>query len=121
MFRSASIGLSPLDRTRFGQASRQAERFSNLASWLPLGHGWLAKRLVCPCPTASTANRAYSVLWQHPDSEGTLENIQMLFDKPIETVWLNGFYVSPKEDGLWKWKEKKGRFDIRPRLLVVQK
>ncbi|GED71902.1 hypothetical protein BRE01_56040 [Brevibacillus reuszeri] len=31
--------------------------------------------------------------------EGTLENIQMLFDKPIETVWLNGFYVSPKEDG----------------------
>lgn len=26
-------------------------------------------------------------------------NIQMLFDKPIEDVWLNGYYISPKEEG----------------------
>jgi len=31
--------------------------------------------------------------------EGKLENIQMLFDNPIEDVWLNGHYIGPKEEG----------------------
>ncbi len=31
--------------------------------------------------------------------EGKIDNIQKLFDKPIEEVWLNGYYISPKEDG----------------------
>ncbi|RAV20737.1 hypothetical protein [Paenibacillus contaminans] len=37
-------------------------------------------------------NHLYSI-------EGKLENIQMLFDKPIEDVWLNGHYIGPKEEG----------------------
>ncbi|MFE4571759.1 hypothetical protein [Paenibacillus chitinolyticus] len=31
--------------------------------------------------------------------EGKLDPIQMLFDKPIEDVWLNGYYISLKEEG----------------------
>ena len=31
--------------------------------------------------------------------EGNLDNIQMLFDKPMEDVWTNGYYISPKEEG----------------------
>lgn len=31
--------------------------------------------------------------------EGTIDQLQMLFDQPIENVWLNGHYTSPKEEG----------------------
>jgi len=31
--------------------------------------------------------------------EGKIDNIQMLFNKPVEDVWLNGYYISPKEEG----------------------
>lgn len=31
--------------------------------------------------------------------EGKLDHVQTLFDKPIEDVWLNGYYISPKEEG----------------------
>ncbi|MDO3680833.1 hypothetical protein [Paenibacillus ehimensis] len=31
--------------------------------------------------------------------EGKIDNIQTLFDQPIEEVWLHGYYISPKEDG----------------------
>jgi hypothetical protein len=28
-----------------------------------------------------------------------IDNIQELFDRPIEKVWVNGYYINPKEDG----------------------
>lgn len=28
-----------------------------------------------------------------------INNIQVLFDKPLEKVWVNGYYINPKEDG----------------------
>ncbi|MFD0715568.1 hypothetical protein [Paenibacillus sp. GCM10027626] len=31
--------------------------------------------------------------------EGEIDHIQMLFDEPIEEVWLNGYYTGPKEEG----------------------
>lgn len=31
--------------------------------------------------------------------EGKLDHIQMLFDEPIEELWINGYYTSPKEEG----------------------
>ncbi|GAA3410621.1 hypothetical protein ACFFNY_21305 [Paenibacillus hodogayensis] len=31
--------------------------------------------------------------------KGELDNIQVLFHKPVEEVWLDGFYTSPKEEG----------------------
>ncbi|WP_340021872.1 hypothetical protein MHI24_23150 [Paenibacillus sp. FSL K6-1096] len=31
--------------------------------------------------------------------EGKLDSIEMLFDKPVEEVWLNGYYTGPKEEG----------------------
>ncbi|MGI2294237.1 hypothetical protein [Paenibacillus sp. GXUN7292] len=31
--------------------------------------------------------------------EGKLDNIKMLFNEPLEDLWLNGYYISPKEEG----------------------
>lgn len=31
--------------------------------------------------------------------EGKLDHLQLLFDQPLEAIWLNGYYVSPQEDG----------------------
>jgi len=31
--------------------------------------------------------------------EGKVDHLQMLFNQPIENVWLNGYYMSPKEEG----------------------